>query len=503
MNRKTNIFYLNGNDSKFLTFSNYTEYLTGTFLSTNTKMFLSSFLVFNLPFDENHTILNFKIFLTTYYENKLATIRDYYEENGSNSDDNRINALYFLLEAINKYFGIAITSTEYTGDIVEHDYNGTYADSACIIDLNRYRQTTIEFKAGFNYNTYTDESYKFLYGWGPNVPAIYDFTSWSSENPRIQYGSGKISVDSTVISENDKIGIKVIENSDPAYIGKIYYVNKDVNPDGETLYPLYNEKGEEVGISVIITSEQNSNDQEQSDIYWPKFDFKNDTNPFYDITSFIESIETKEKQLGENISFNCIIPLFDVYNIKKSKYYIDEKNQDINNQTVDDTSENNQDINNQTDDDTNDYTNYKGIPYGIWISENPVTLFNESPFKQTWTLTISSKFSPFPYHIKDGVKSETSDTDITSNVNLTTYTDLLAQQSELIEKYKEALNIINSLKNEINEYKIAYNAISSLYSIDEIKLYVDNALKDMQEQVDDSLGEMNEKLNNIIWKKIG
>ena len=37
MKRRTNLFYNSGEDSKFLTFSNYTECLTGAFLSTNTK----------------------------------------------------------------------------------------------------------------------------------------------------------------------------------------------------------------------------------------------------------------------------------------------------------------------------------------------------------------------------------------------------------------------------------------------------------------------------------
>ena len=41
MKRKTNLFYLNGPDSKFITFSNYTEALTGNFLSTDTKLFPS------------------------------------------------------------------------------------------------------------------------------------------------------------------------------------------------------------------------------------------------------------------------------------------------------------------------------------------------------------------------------------------------------------------------------------------------------------------------------
>ena len=44
MKRKTNLFYLDGQDSKFITFGNYTESLTGNFLSTDTKLFPSRFL---------------------------------------------------------------------------------------------------------------------------------------------------------------------------------------------------------------------------------------------------------------------------------------------------------------------------------------------------------------------------------------------------------------------------------------------------------------------------
>ena len=44
MKRKTNLFYVDGPDSKFITFSNYTEALTGNFLSTDTKLFPDKFL---------------------------------------------------------------------------------------------------------------------------------------------------------------------------------------------------------------------------------------------------------------------------------------------------------------------------------------------------------------------------------------------------------------------------------------------------------------------------
>ena len=55
MKRKTNLFYNTGQDSKFVTFSNYTEALTGNFLSTNTKLFPSVFLCLDIPsLNTNH-----------------------------------------------------------------------------------------------------------------------------------------------------------------------------------------------------------------------------------------------------------------------------------------------------------------------------------------------------------------------------------------------------------------------------------------------------------------
>ena len=48
MKRKTNLFYTEGVDSKFLTFSNYTEAMTGNYLSTNIRLFPTMFLCVKL-----------------------------------------------------------------------------------------------------------------------------------------------------------------------------------------------------------------------------------------------------------------------------------------------------------------------------------------------------------------------------------------------------------------------------------------------------------------------
>ena len=98
MKRKTNLFYSTGIDSNFLTFSNYTESLTGNILVTNSKMFPSKFICLYIPtldekiinqeveenIDNNLILESFeerkadfiKRILVGYYENKLAILRD-------------------------------------------------------------------------------------------------------------------------------------------------------------------------------------------------------------------------------------------------------------------------------------------------------------------------------------------------------------------------------------------------------------------------------------------
>ena len=83
MKRKTNLFYLSGEESNFITFSNYGESLTGNFLATNWKLFPTKFLCFYIPdldvddktYEERKS--HFINYLSRYYENKLAFLRDY------------------------------------------------------------------------------------------------------------------------------------------------------------------------------------------------------------------------------------------------------------------------------------------------------------------------------------------------------------------------------------------------------------------------------------------
>lgn len=166
MKRKTNLFYNSGQDSKFLTFSNYTEALTGNFLSTNTKLFPSTFLCLNIPSLTKDNKADFiKNVLIAQYENKLATLRDALGEN--------ILPLQYLIEYLLNYD--ANTQITYIGNITEQDYLGSFTDTICIIDTATFKNATI---TGSDFS-HVDlkESESTLYGWYNNGvyvgPSVY------------------------------------------------------------------------------------------------------------------------------------------------------------------------------------------------------------------------------------------------------------------------------------------------------------------------------------------
>lgn len=157
MKRKTNLFYTTGPDSKFLTFSNYAESMTGNFLSVNTKLFPSRFLCLYISNLNSTTKPEFIKFLVAYYENKLAILRD-----SVNNVENKLSPISYLFEALNQVLiydeesnlykinlndaGNIIHNemsssifndnfTMYVSDITEQDYNGIYTDIICTLDL--------------------------------------------------------------------------------------------------------------------------------------------------------------------------------------------------------------------------------------------------------------------------------------------------------------------------------------------------------------------------------
>ena len=454
--RKTNLFYLEDNTSNFLTFSNYGEFLTGVCLSTNHKIWQSSFLCLNLPFNKEVeitkinngnfnpdmpgynnigtwdqttqsgeaeeatltylcTLENFKIFLMDYYENKLAWLRDEYDAN--NKKQENLDSLSYLLEAISLFFNIKLNEQnennedyiQYFGDIVEHDYNGSYNDSMCIVDFNRMKPFKIEYQDDINLTCY--ELTSPLWNW--NASELINLNS-SSNTELTKY---------CVICDN-----------------------YDVN--GGT----YNSKN-------FISYKSDSFDN-----------------------SIIDDNVTK-------LEFNCIIPLFDIKDDDISEYntIVDERN--------------------LSSDDP-----YSMIPYGIWFaSENkndvyPITLYkNSDNISQSWSLVICSKFSPYPYGVKinDEFKSEDK------LVEKYTYAELLANHSKLLEEYNDLsnnfkllLNKVNSLNDSVNNIQQLYPQLSNINIIDQVEEKLRNTEAKFQDEIENLKIDFNNHMEQLKWKAI-
>lgn len=209
MNRKTNIFYNTENDSKFLTFDNYSEALTGDILATDQKLWPSRFICMyvkalddeNIEERKNKKIDFINNYLVPYYENKLAFLRD----NIDTTDELiEISPLKYLLSLMYYYaakkqqklyqnisevesdlFDGSYELTEndislcYISDIVEQDYNGTYADIICNISTSAKFKPVLVFE-NFENDVIPTDFYEYK-EYNHNMP-ITKLYGWNNES---------------------------------------------------------------------------------------------------------------------------------------------------------------------------------------------------------------------------------------------------------------------------------------------------------------------------------
>ena len=172
--RKTNLLYSTyiGEENSFLTFSNYTEAMTGNHLSVNTKMFPSTYLCAYINVSEEN-IGSFINTIVGKYENKLAFLRDTFTKDSNISAEDNIYPLEYLINTLKDFDNEF--SINYVGQVTEQDYNGTFCDTMCIISTEDNGGNTTLSNATVAKKTvdYNNNS-TYLYGW-----SSYDATSSS------------------------------------------------------------------------------------------------------------------------------------------------------------------------------------------------------------------------------------------------------------------------------------------------------------------------------------
>ena len=246
MKRSTNLFYTVGSDTNFITFSNYGESLTGNFLSVNTKLFPSNFLCLYLPeFEADKTSEKDKAdkaekrkkfieHIAAYYENKLAFLRDKCIEHNYKVES-KLNPLYYLLEAINKWKAInkedSLNEIVHVGNITEQNYNGTYSDIICVITASEYSPAAINTKTNelISLENY-DSSLTYLYGWSVNNTSDKDNIKEEFQGPS-QYQSIKPILDGENYYDYNTSIESLTKNTSPEQIKDIKF---------NIIIPLYN-----------------------------------------------------------------------------------------------------------------------------------------------------------------------------------------------------------------------------------------------------------------------
>ena len=307
MKRRTNLFYTGKNidESNFLTFSNYTEHLTGVALATEFKLFPSRFLCFyseklNNKDEKENFIKNY---LIAYYENKLAFLRDvcYDEINQEKSGatltypDRQMRYLGYLIKAIKMFDEHA--ELVYESTITEQDYNGTFTDIICTID------SSSSFNKGYDlYEQGVNEADNVTIDSSDELFELYSKSLYGWKNKQINgdYVWNGPSLFKTVLPKFDSDDIdKIVYRRDTSFIITPKSVSETSN-FGELaelkfniVIPLYDVVHFNPATNTIITDEAAGANQLYDLNYVPKTTDEHSVNVPYGIWFAGETISLK------------------------------------------------------------------------------------------------------------------------------------------------------------------------------------------------------------------
>ena len=447
MNRKTNIFYnIDSEDTRFITFNNYSEALTGDILATDYKLWPSRFLCLyvdeldiknlTLPEGEEDNIGNRQQqyntnkekllnILEQYYENKLAVLRD----NLDTHDDLKplnylISILYYFVYNIknenntvdnvfdieNKLFNNEDNISElinfnYISDIVEQQYNGTYSDIICTINPHKWEKPIIQYVDTENTLNYIDQ-----------------------ENSVI-----------SIINENFLYGWHNTLNS------------SDQNSNQYKIYNKVHNKQIPDNVSII--------DDSEISVYYSK--------------SLIDNIKiVSENSESNKLKFNLLIPLFNCINI-------------VNENDIDNVDEDNNEI---------ILNNKVNIPLGIYFTGDTIELNIDNKYATNWSVLISTQFSAFPFSFN--IQQNFDDSQTTKQAFMT-YAEILANQSNIYTSFDKYDSIIKTLQNRIVLLESKINNISSVQNIDDLAKSIAD-LKSKQEKIQKDFNEQISNLRKLI-----
>ena len=569
MKRKTNLFYTTGPDSKFITFSNYTESLTGNFLSTDTKIFPSRFIALYIKGLNKNTKAALIKYLADYYESKLAVLRDHFDYNKSDIEK-RVPPLNYLLEALlrikeikenevvathsiaanknnddnetsNLISDSEVIKFKYISDITEQDYNGTFTDTICNIDLRKFAYiSSIELTDDFNDNVVQFDKPATLYGWDSDVPEEYAYEHTIPDSIQgidldrymtAYLGENITSEDETDTTEetSSTTNNKRIEYIIDTTLENVIDIHKQTITDNKSLSDIIDEymtSNEYNDVASAISAILHSTDINLMEFQNTLNDLL--SNEAYDIIIFYDSehpdilyayngadvvtldmsknneynIDPEVLKLNistsndEEMEFNCIIPLYDIVDINyKSNFNTIERIISVNGEGEIDL--------------TPSVTNKMyctNVPLGMWFytdgDENgdgttsmKLYLDTESGFSQSWSLTIASQFKPFPYSSKMPSELTTN-----SNTNAyATFAQVLASQSAMIDNFNKLTRTIAYMNDHIRNMESQLANLGTSYNIDNIHREFNNFEINMNNKFNVLKDDVISQLSYLKW----
>ena len=396
--------------------------------------------------------------LISHYENKMATLRDWCIDNDFNQEE-KLMPLNYLIETLREFDPSC--SINYVGDVTEQDWNGTFADTICVVDTNKFKSGIIkeEIKDLNLANVTYMNSDNYLHGWYVNKhPYIkeLDFDGDGKNTVSIRK-TGNSLYDNLISSQTEEWVNNFKRNHEISTSDTDDYNSYIMQfpLDGKTPPKEYLDTLDSI-IKASEIKEEWVGPHYVEDLK-PIYDNEENGNIYYNISSNIYSIEYESHDNvneWKTLEFNLLIPLFDIV--------------DMNYQTNSTSIENTSYMTLQDSDDEKKLMCVKNVPLGMWFSGPQNVMLKAdlaTGFSPTWSLSLSSQFKPFP-------KSTYMPDEITQDAKkeaFLTFAQILSRQNQILDKFSDMSKMINGLSDRVSSLESSIGAVLTSYNIDNFR----------------------------------
>lgn len=401
--------------------------------------------------------------LIAYYENKLAIIRDWCIAKNYNQEA-KMRPLSWLLTTLMKLGWDG--KIQVVGDVTEQDWNGSFADTICVLDMSNYKKGEVKTETNYTPNLIIDnpsESMQYLHGW---------WQEKNKYNPELDFNhDGVVTVSVTKDPTNQIFvydeDLKNITDVELLEFIRTHNISSTSIDDFNTYIQQNPKPNTEAEIQQWQETLNNIIKASEKEEEWHGPKIAKDLKPIYDkidsreyyLDSNINSIDLEQGN-AETLKFNVLIPLYD----------LTDTNYQTNSVAVADINSIN--LTSKNNDDTK-LMSVQNVPLGIWFSgATPITLSKDtvSGFAPSWSLCLSSQFKPFPY--STAMPSEI--TDDSKKIAFATFAQVLSRQNTLIDKINTMINNISYLSSRVTSLESQLGSVLTSYNIDSIKQDISN-----------------------------